>query len=349
MRTFVIGVLLLLMVPVLRVEPAGALSCPSGYSVRGINCCRVAGGEVRCRQNPRLPSAMAPRFKDGRVPAPHVTIDDSDLSEAVLAARPELRERPLTEDPDLLDPTDDRCDRPGCDFAELTRIAEEQRGDGGCVKALRAHACAHSPWRDLDLQERLVRLLTLADPFAEAYALDLRVFPCIAAIETRFLEPLSLSELACSMRTSDRGLPQIIRPTFELLVADLGFRSEVVGYGPTVAGTRLAELYDGIGRSVSHQLELMAKVLTVSGLNETRTNYRQAFINYNGSFRALSYGARVDACFACLRERLDPETLTVRGDPMRCLAAAAGSRDLRADFEGFRALCRPAARAAPEP
>lgn len=327
---------LAVLVPAAEVQ---ALDCPAGWRVRGINCCRVAGGRVQCARNPFLPNTLAPLMANPRFIAPPVAVDNGDITEAALA-QPELRPRPLTGDPRVLAATDDVCTSDACRFDTMRAVAAERRGGPGCIAALRAHSCRHSMWRDLDLEQRFARILVLGRPFAEANGLDVRALPCIAAIETGFLEPLTVSELNCTAETSDQGLPQIIRPTFRWLVGGLGFRSTVVDYGDDPAA-RADALFPEIAQSVRHQLELMAAVLAYSGLNAARTNYLNAFINYNGSSRSINYGHRVQACFDCLRDRIDPDTFAQRGDPMRCLGVALGG-DMRAAFDRYRTLCEEA-------
>ena len=41
-------------------QEALALDCPAGWQVRGLNCCRVRGGQVQCQRNVRLPDALVP-------------------------------------------------------------------------------------------------------------------------------------------------------------------------------------------------------------------------------------------------------------------------------------------------
>lgn|GEM_PF-2401165 len=316
--------------------PVQALDCPPGWRVRGINCCRVAAGRVHCARNPFLPNSMAPLMANPRFIAPPARVDDSDITEAALA-QPAFRPRPLTGDRRVLAAADDVCTADACRFDTMRALAAERRGGPGCIAALRAHACRHSMWRDLGLEQRFARILVLGRPFAEAHDVDVRALPCIAAIETGYLEPLTVSELNCTAETSDQGLPQIIRPTFRWLVGGLDFRSTVVDYGADPAA-RADALFPEIAQSVRHQLELMVAVLAHSGLNAERTNYLNAFINYNGSSRSINYGHRVQACFDCLRDRIDPDTFAQRGDPMRCLGVALGG-DMRTAFDRYRALC----------
>lgn len=333
---------LLFAIVALAAAEAQALRCPAGWNVRGINCCRIVGGQVRCSRNPTLPSAMAPLMARPSYVAPVQPIDDSDLSDQAQADRPDWRERPITEDPRLIDPEDDRCIAPACDFDRMRALAEDHRESGTCITRLRAHACHHSVWADLAFEERFARILVLGAEFGQAYELDARVFPCIAAIETRFLEPLTISELHCSRATSDQGLGQIIRSTYRWLHQRLEFESRVVP-APDAATEDIAALdrrFSAIAQSVRHQLELMAAVLNHSGLNQARTNYLNALINYNGGPYSLAYGARVNACFQCLQARVDVDAFTLRGDPVRCLNAAVGPQaDVLADFAAFRALC----------
>ena len=322
---------------------AQALRCPAGWTVRGINCCRVAGGQVRCARNPTLPTAMAPLMARPAFVAPLQPIDDSDLGEQAQAERPAWRERPISDDPGLLETDDDRCTAPACNFDVMRALAENNRGSATCITELRSHACRHSVWSDLEIEDRFARILVLGAEFADAYDLDARVFPCIAAIETRVLEPLTISELHCSIPTSDQGLPQIIRSTYRWLHQGLDFESRVVAAvedpevdDPDTLDRRFAD----IARSVRHQLELMAAVLSHSGLDAARSTYLNALINYNGGPYSIAYGMRVHACFECLQERVDLDEFTMQGDPIRCLNAAIGPQaDILADFVEFRALC----------
>lgn len=329
-----------------------ALSCPRGYHVRGLNCCRVVRGRAVCARNARLPNALAPLLADDAFLNRPIVIDGSDLSAEALSADGAYRVRPLATDARVLRPDDDVCESDNCRFDTIRALAAAHRDRADCLPALHAHYCRYSMWRDLDLEARLARILVLGRDFAEEYNLDVRIFPCIAAIETRYLEPLTVSERNCQgqISTSDQGLPQIIRPTFDFLYRDLGFRSRVVDYGTgDGAGESdgdgdgddadLDATFANIGQSVRHQLELMAAVLANSGLNERRSNYQNALVNYNGSAHSLIYGQRVYACFTCLKERIDMTNLEMRGDPLRCLGAAAGGGDIRQAFAGFRASC----------
>ena len=327
--------------------PAYALSCPAGYLVRGLNCCRVRGGRVACQRNPQLPDALAPVLSDEALLVRPVTVDDSDIAAEAAAADPALAERPISEDPAVLAPVDDVCAASACDFDTIRAIARERRGGPDCVEGLRRHYCTHSPWRDLDLDQRFARLLHLGRGFAQEAGVDVRAMACIAAIETRYLEPLTISELACQRETSDRGLPQIIRPTFDLLVHRLGFRSRVADYGEAAATEDWDRIYSALGRSVRHQLELMAQVLRISGGDGGAL--LDAFIAYNGSSRSIAYGYAVDACFRCLQDRVDVAAWTMRGDPLRCLAAAQGGGDVRQRFATFSALCAPVPEQPPGP
>lgn len=344
-----LAALAVLCIVLFDIGDAHGMRCPSGYQVRGINCCRVARGTVTCARNPRLPDALAPLMADDAFIAPPVAIDDSDLTPEARSSQPAFGPRPITTDPRVLRPEDDVCPTEDCRFDAIRALAAAHRGRAECPITLREHYCRHSMWRDLDLEQRLARSLVLGREFAEEYDLDVRIFPCIAAIETRFLEPLTVSESSCRGAASDQGLPQIIRPTFDLLYHRVAFRSRVVDYGTGAeAGDRgsgdaedghLDALFSGIGQSVRHQLELMAAVLAISGLNERRSNYLDALIAYNGSRHSIGYGYRVNACFQCLKERVDMERFEMRGDPLRCLGAALGGGDLRRDFAAFRALC----------
>lgn len=330
-----IAVFLSLAIPAMEAQ---ALRCPPGWNVRGINCCRVAGGRVHCARNPALPSALAPLMARPDYVAPLQPLDDSDLSEEAQAENPQWQERPIAEAPHLLAPEDDRCTDPACDFDTMRTLAEESRDGGQCIEILRTHACRHSVWADLDIPDRLARILVLGAEFGEAYDVDARVFPCIAAIETRFLEPLTVSELHCTGTTSDQGLPQIIRSTHRWLHERLGFESRVLSAADQAGD--LDRRFSRVAQSVRHQLELMAAVLSHSGLNAARSNYLNALINYNGGPYSIAYGMRVRACFQCLQDRVDLDSFTMRGDPIRCLNAAIGpNADVLSDFADFRALC----------
>ena len=275
--------------------------------------------------------------------APPVRIDDSDLSPEA-AADPAFAPRPIAEDPRILDPGDDRCEDEACSFDTIRALAEANRDTGQCATAIRTNACRHSMWGDLAIEDRLARMLVLGREFAARYDVDVRVFPCIAAVETRFLEPLMISEVHCSRLSTAQGLPQIIRPTFRLLYRGVGYRSTVVDDSAVDVADddALDALFSSVGNSVRHQLELMAAVLDASGLDDSRSSYLNALINYNGGGHSIGYGYRVQACLQCLRDRVDIDGFEMRGDPVRCLEAAVGpGADLRRDFAGFRGMCEP--------
>lgn len=318
---------------------AFALRCPTGWNIRGINCCRTRGGQTVCQRNPFLPDALAPLLSDRAILAPPVQVDDSDLTDEAMAENPDLAPRPITVDPRILDPADDICEGAACDFGLIRSIAEIYRNRSGCVRALRTHYCAYSMWQDLDLDQRMQRILVLGQPFADEAGVDVRALPCIAAIETRYLEPLTVSELNCRRYTSDQGLPQIIRPTFDGLRVRRGFQSSVVDYGGSDDPAHWDRLFAQVAQSVRHQLELMAQVLRESGGRGTDGGYLNAFINYNGSAHSITYGYAANACLTCMRARVDMDAFEMRGDPMRCLAAALGGADIRRQFRDFRELC----------
>ncbi len=320
-------------------SPAFGLRCPAGWNVRGINCCRVRGGQPVCQRNPFLPNALAPLLADRAALVRPVQVDDSDLTDEAIAENPELAPRPITTDPRILDPSDDTCTDAACDFGLIRSIGEIHRDGGSCIRALRTHYCTNSMWQDLDLEQRMQRILVLGREFAEEVDVDVRALPCIAAIETRYLEPLTVSEFNCTGYTSDQGLPQIIRPTFDGLRERRGFRSSVVPYGESDDPAHWDRVFAQIAQSVRHQLELMAQVLRESGGRGTESGYLNAFINYNGSSRSITYGFAVSSCLACMRERVDMDTFEMRGDPVRCLAAALGGADIRDQFDDFRGLC----------
>ena len=320
-------------------NPAFALRCPAGWNVRGINCCRVRGGQPVCQRNPLLPNAIAPLLADRADLVQPIQVDDSDLTDEAIAADPSLAPRPITTDPRILDPADDTCVDAACDFGLIRSIAEIHRDGNRCIRALRTHYCSNSMWQDLDLEQRLQRILVLGRGLAEDAGVDVRALPCIAAIETRYLEPLTVSEFNCTGYTSDQGLPQIIRPTFDGLRERRGFRSSVVPYGESEDPAHWDRVFAEIAQSVRHQLELMAQVLRESGGQGTESGYLNAFINYNGSSRSIAYGFAVSSCLACMRERVDVESFEMQGDPVRCLSAALGGVDIREQFEDFRGLC----------
>ena len=312
-----------------------ALDCPAGWQVRGLNCCRVRGGQVQCQRNVRLPDALAPLVHDPSALARPVPVGNGDLED------PALGPRPITTDSRLLDPADDTCGSAACDFDLIRSIAalHRQAGTEQCLAALGAHYCRHSPWTALDLDQRFARLLVLGQPFAEAAGIDARALPCIAAIETRTLEPLAVSEYNClSGWTSDQGLPQIIRPTFDALRERAGFTSTVVDDDDGADGARL---FAEIARSVRHQLELMVAVLVESGApGPDGGRGLDAFIRYNGSFRSIAYGQAVDTCLACMRDRVDLDRFEMRGDPIRCLGAAYAGPAIRDRFAETQAQCQ---------
>ncbi len=321
---------------------AWALNCPAGWQVRGLNCCRVRGGQVQCQRNVGLPDALAPLVHHPSALARPQPVDDSDLDDPAFPARP------IAADPALLDPADDTCGSVACNFDLIRSIAALQREAGAdtaqCLGALRRHYCRHSPWTPLDLEARFARILVLGQPFAEAAGIDARALPCIAAIETRTLEPLAVSEYNCVLGwTSDQGLPQIIRPTFDALRRRAGFASTVVDYGDEGSddGDDADRLFAEIAQSVRHQLELMVAVLVESGApGPEGGSGLNAFIRYNGSFRSIAFGQAVDTCLACLRERVDLDSLEVRGDPIRCLGAAYAGPAIRDRFAETQAQCQ---------
>jgi hypothetical protein len=333
--------------------PSLFLSCPKGAVKRGMNCCQIAAGHVRCYRNPKLDDDTAVADFLRRTlrlsPSARVAfIDDADLARN--PRRPLSAFAPPGDAPDV-------CAVEGCSFAYVRAIAHsaQPRQPGSCLASLQRHYCAFSPWRNLSLNQRFRRILVLGLPYAKQRGIDPRALPCIAARETVTLEPLAISEVNCGGYSSDEGLGQIIWPTFHDYATALAFRSEVAIPGLPEPDDLVAR-FNSLGYSAERQIELMAFTLAEK---KRGREYREAFVDYNGSATRETYGKLVNACYECLIKRVDPETLEVAGDPMRCLSAALGSgRDIRADEEGIHALCEakgapieafPAAPPPPEP
>ena len=318
---------------------AQVLRCPPGSHLRGLNCCQIVAGHVSCSRNPHLSDAWVSsrlhnllRF-NAHSPLAH--IDDADLSQPPKSI----------EEFAALGDAPDVCSTSDCSFDWIRSLAHQTNrvtpGFGQCQLRLRQHYCEKSMWRDLGVEQRFRRILTLGQKHAVKYGVDVRALPCIAARETAVLEPLTISEVNCdNSYSSDEGLGQIIWPTYLPYVATLGFRSAVLPADPAALAplTPLRERFDHLGNSVEKQLEIMAFTLA-----EKRGNgsYLNAFINYNGSAHKVSYGAYVNACFTCLQNRVNVNSLEVRGDPLKCLSAASGGgRDILEDYAVVRRFCK---------
>lgn len=300
--------------------------------VRGLNCCRVVRGQVSCVANPQLsqPSIVAQLGSLMKIPprARAVMVDNVDLS---IPPRQLEQYAGDSNSPDICDSTD-------CSFDWIRSLARSARDVPSCLVRLRRHYCEKSMWKDLSIEQRFSRILTLGKPFAEKYGVDVRALPCIAARETVVLEPLTVSEVNCGGYSSDQGLGQIIWPTYEYYSTRMNYRSEVAPADlPLGADDRglLRQRFNQLGNNAEKQIELIAYTLSEK---KQGGDYQTAFVNYNGSDHRLSYGALVNSCFVCMKERVNPETLQVRGEPTRCLNAAAGG-DVQRAFRLVRSVC----------
>jgi hypothetical protein len=222
-----------------------------------------------------------------------------------------------------------------------------------CEKRLGRMACQNSPWREKSLQQRFNLIVSMARSYAPKYGVDFRAVPCIATVETGFLEPMAKTLLACGNPNQNRyhGLGMITRSTLDSYISpykkfvmpgpkgtkiQIGpFRSSIPELTKPSYYACPGKLHDALGSSPELQVELMAytlaEKLAIAGGSEYNAykyyNAHAAIDHENGQPHMNNYAQAAQACVACLRVRM-PDGKPEKDNPLHCLSAASrGRRD----------------------
>ncbi|MBK7843791.1 MAG: hypothetical protein IPJ71_08865 [Bdellovibrionales bacterium] len=275
--------------------------------------------------------------------------DKPGLPPINLYAQPLPEIKPIINSPQL----DQRCfSQDGNSLRQqsgFNAILARARGRGHgkpCIREMKSIACNESPWKDLDLNQRFNRLISLGKVHAEKYGLDVRAMPCIAAAETLTLEPLIKVYGACYNDLSTaQGLGQMTRSTLKSYVLSGGvglrpFKSTIPPFNAPPYSSRTVgsaeKLFDAMATSVDLQMEIMA--YTLREKKRKSSDYKM-FYRYHGVSSA--YATANNKCMICLRDRLTKDGQSVgKGDPVECLShVARGNRGFygRANKQIFRA------------
>ena len=256
---------------------------------------------------------------------------------------------------------------PECSFTAMLKVAQECKNSkdkavrcsqAECERRLGSQMCLNSPWKDKPVDERFQLIMKYAKDYAPAYGVEPRAIPCIATVETGYLEPQAKTLLACGNTRMNRyhGLGMITQQTLEHYVNPFTkFQVTVDVNGKKVSKEIKAfhssnpllvrpsfyacpeKLHDALGSSPDLQVELMAYTLAEKK-SATRGNEYQSYVNYNGLKTAdeengrphmNNYADAIQACVRCLRQRLpDKPQLSKNGkpipalDPVECLSIA---------------------------
>ncbi|MGE0763575.1 MAG: hypothetical protein AB7N80_09890 [Bdellovibrionales bacterium] len=253
-----------------------------------------------------------------------------------------------------------------CSFATMLKQAQECTDANGkarrctqneCEKSLRTQACQSSPWKNKGLDERFQLIMQYAKTYAAKYGVEPRAIPCIATVETGYLEPQAKTLLACGDADRNRyhGLGMITLQTLEHYVSPFIKRKLQVKENGKFVTKMLTpfrsanpllqkpslyacprKLHDLLGSSPELQVELMAYTLAEKGAAVGGNSY-QAYVNYNGHSppdpengrpHMNNYADAVQACVSCLRKRLPDENAkptkkTAKpANPVECLSTA---------------------------
>lgn len=224
------------------------------------------------------------------------------------------------------------------DLAELQTFTKRHRSNDGCINDLKLeYACQRSPWKNFTIQERYAEVMHLMKSVSTK--LPKKLFACIAAKETLFLDPVSITCSDLSGKTTQSGLGHIMKPTFYDI---FGYDKDILArtrkderdteiqriwarirsadwlrpYNCKIRnGVSVEKFLDSIfedayQRDPLLQLAAMAKVLQGKpGLTLSRK-----VLNYNGSSTKVRYSREVMSCLRCLESG---------GAPVRCLDIAS--------------------------
>lgn len=215
--------------------------------------------------------------------------------------------------------------------------AEHQRGMSSnsydkCHDRMTAYFCRVSPWRDLTLKERYERIRDIVAALETPAVIYKEALPCIAAAETLFLEPLTLSCQTSTVKAV--GLAQLDQSTFVGLfeskeIGDYAWMAPYSCMGSPYYQPDLKVIFDKIyPRDPVMQLGTMSLDLAEKARgfrgratrDKTLEVVRLSHDNSNDPDRRLKayrYAAQVMSCVDCLR------TERGRADPIHCIDKAS--------------------------
>lgn len=235
----------------------------------------------------------------------------------------------------------------------ISSAEDKQRCVGRCVNKLNNMACSMSPWKTKSVEERFQLIMKLGEAPARLYGVDARMMPCVAIVETGYLEPMAKTGMACINPRMNRyhGLGMITQQTLENYLnpsRQIKVRRKALGsgkledvtLGPFRSVNPLVQkesyyacptkLHDLLGSSPDLQLELMAYTLAEK-LQATGGSEYRAYMNYNGLASAdaengkphmENYADAVNSCVSCLRQRYPKKGVSAS---VECLAAGMRS------------------------
>ncbi len=217
---------------------------------------------------------------------------------------------------------------PTCpDLADLQAYVRNSKSNASCISGLRKFACTNSPWKGLSIRERYDRFMELAESVATP--LPKHVLVCIAARETVYLDPVSITCASMNGNTTITGLGHMTRSTFEdLFGVDWRTPGEVdtqvrnaawlAPYNCKKPVPTPREIFaTDYQRDPLLQIDAMARVLLAKGKLGIRATPAQAraalptaIKNYNASPTKEIYARAVLACLKCFDDG---------GNPVACL------------------------------
>ncbi len=179
-----------------------------------------------------------------------------------------------------------------------------------CRAALRQYQCLQSPWRGLDLQERIRLLIERSTPHARAYGVDVRGFPCTIVLESETIEPLAVSFSTCDGNPTGRAMPQIIEVTFRnIYLGDRGGRFYCGRVEPFASSEMRSfehwrEAFNGMALNIEFQLEMKAAIMRSKAPRAGPSPL--IFSELQRASNRVAYGASVYSCFECLARYVRP-------------------------------------------
>ncbi len=205
-----------------------------------------------------------------------------------------------------------------------------------CEKRLGRLACQNSPWKDKSLQERFKTLMSSAHYHGKKYGIEPRAIPCIAAVETGYLEPMAKNLMSCDdpVEHSYHGLGMITKTTLEHYLSPYiqntvtgrdnqkrvvgPFRTTIPEFNKPSYYACPEKMHDALGASPELQIELMAytlanKLSAAGGQASDPGSEYASYVHYNangsidqenGKPHSNNYADAVSACVKCLRSRI---------------------------------------------
>ena len=251
-------------------------------------------------------------------------------------------------------------------YAEATTCGKAKSGakvpcgKAECERRLGRLACQNSPWKGKSLNDRFNAMMALSHYYGTRHGIEPRALPCIAGVETGYLEPMAKNLMSCSnpQNHSYHGLGMITLTTLEHYLSPyIGntvtgldkvqrqtgpFRTVIPEFNKPSFYACPQKMHDALGSSPELQIELMAytvanKLSAVGGRASDPKSEYNAYMNYNGHLavdpqngqpHAKNYADAVMACVKCLRARLPDltgESALPAGDPVHCLSATTHS------------------------